>query len=209
MEIGCSSGFQLKEIHKQFKEAVVIGADVVKEPLYRLARTTPEIPLIRFDLLRCPLPQGCVDMLIMSNVLEHILEDTTALKNAFMLLKPGGSIIIEVPAYQFLYDAYDKAVCHFRRYSRPELQKKLQEVGFVINRSTHLGFIVFPAFLIVKMWNKIMKRRPTKTLVAHQAKATSKNILFDVAMRLEAKLLSKVYLPFGIRVLVTAYKPEY
>jgi hypothetical protein len=47
-EIGCSSGFLIKDLAASFPEAVIIGADVVKEPFYRLAKTLPGIPLIRF-----------------------------------------------------------------------------------------------------------------------------------------------------------------
>ena len=91
MEIGCSSGFLIRDLAKSFPKAVLVGADVVKEPLYRLAKNLPGIPLIRFDLLQCPLPGRCVDVLVMLNVLEHIEDDVDALQKAFNLLKPGGA----------------------------------------------------------------------------------------------------------------------
>lgn len=90
MEIGCSSGFLIRDLVKFFPKAVILGADVVKEPLYRLTRDLPGIPLIRFDLLQCPLPEQSVDVLVMLNVLEHIEDDMGALRKAFNLLKPGG-----------------------------------------------------------------------------------------------------------------------
>lgn len=129
MEIGCSSGFLIRDLAKEFPEAVIVGADVVKEPLYRLAKTLPGIPLIRFDLLQCPLPDQSVDVMVMLNVLEHIEDDVGALQKAFNLLKPGGSLIIEVPASPGLYDAYDVQLQHFRRYAASELQDKLTGVG--------------------------------------------------------------------------------
>ena len=124
MEIGCSSGFLIKNMARIFPQAVLIGVDVVKEPLHKLAEDFPGIPLIRFDLLQCPLPDESVDVLVMLNVLEHIEDDVLALRNAYKLLKPGGSLVIEVPAYQYLYDSYDAQLHHFRRYTSSALASK-------------------------------------------------------------------------------------
>ena len=202
MEIGCSSGFLIKDLVNAFPLAVVIGADVVKEPLFKLANALPGVPLIRFDLLQCPLPNACVDVLVMLNVLEHIENDDLALKNAYKLLKPGGSLIIEVPAGQYLYDSYDKQLQHFRRYSSSELKIKLEAAGFVVSRRSHLGFFLFPAFAAVKLLNKIHTQ--SKTVVHEQAARTSSSRLVAFAMRLETKLANFLYFPVGIRVLMTA-----
>ena len=75
MEIGCSSGYLIRDLSSAFNQSVIIGADVVKEPLYQLAKSLNGIPLIRFDLLKSPLPDETVDILIMLNVLEHIDDD--------------------------------------------------------------------------------------------------------------------------------------
>lgn len=202
MEIGCSSGFLIKDLANAFPQAVVIGADVVKEPLYKLAKALPGVPLIRFDLLQCPLPEACVDVLVMLNVLEHIEDDASALKNAFKLLKPGGSLIIEVPAGQYLYDSYDAQLHHFRRYAASELRLKLEAVGFVVSRRSHLGFILFPFFAAVKLINKMRKK--SQIVVHKQAARTSSSAFVAYAMNLESRLSNLLSLPFGIRVLMTA-----
>lgn len=207
MEIGCSSGFLLHEIKNAFPKATVIGADVVKAPLYKLAEKNYGIPLIRFDLLQCVLPNQIVDGLLMINVLEHIEDDCKALENAFHLLKPGGHLIIEVPAGPWLYDAYDAELRHFRRYSAAALQKKLIRAGFKVQRKSHLGALVFPAFVLAKLRNKFLNKGTKKTVVRDSIKKTSENRLLRLAMNLETKYLSNYSLPFGIRVLITAQKP--
>lgn len=206
MEIGCSSGFLIRDLAKAFPEAVIMGADVVKEPLYRLARTLPGIPLIRFDLLQCPLPDKSVDVLVMLNVLEHIEDDVGALQKAFNLLKPGGSLIIEVPAGPYLYDAYDVELHHFRRYAASELQHKLTQVGFKVCRKSHLGVVLFPAFAAVKLLNKWSSPGKNKAVVREHAVNTSGNRFVKLAMGFESKWLSDFKTPFGIRVLATAIK---
>ncbi len=206
MEIGCSSGFLIRDLVKFFPGASVIGADVVKEPLYRLAQSMPGVPLLRFDLLKCPLPEGSVDILIMLNVLEHIEDDVSALKQAFQLLKPGGKLIVEVPAGPILYDSYDAELHHFRRYSAAELSGKLFIAGFEITRQTHLGFILFPAFAVVKFLNKCKKNKNKEMVVKNQASSTQGSAVIRVAMKIEVQLKKYFRLPFGIRVQQTAIK---
>lgn len=208
MEIGCSSGFLVHDLAKTFPKAAIVGADVVKEPLFRLAKTLPGIPLIRFDLLKCPLPDQCVDVLVMLNVLEHIEDDVGALQKAFNLLKPSGVLIIEVPAGPSLYDSYDKELHHFRRYAASELQNKLTDAGFNVCRKSHLGFVLFPAFAAVKLLNKWSPFRKNKAVVREQAASTSGNGLVNWAMKFESKHLLAFQLPFGVRTLMTARRPK-
>lgn len=206
MEIGCSSGFLIRDLVKYFPGIPLVGADVVKEPLYRLADSLPGVPLVRFDLLKCPLPSSSVDILIMLNVLEHIQDDLGALGKAFQLLKPGGSLILEVPAGPSLFDSYDQQLQHFRRYSLLELRKKLETVGFKVSRLSHLGFIIFPAFAAVKYLNKLFPKKDTNLVVRDGASRTGSSILVNFAMKFESKYLKNCALPFGIRLLVTAKK---
>lgn len=206
MEIGCSSGFLIKDLVKSFPEVTIVGADVVKDPLYRLAKDLPGTPLIRFDLLQCPLPDQSVDVLVMLNVLEHIEDDVTALTNACKLLKCGGALIIEVPAGPLLYDQYDAELHHFRRYSAKNLQRKLDQAGFNVLRRTHLGFVLFPAFAVVKLLNKWSPLGKNKAVVRTQAAKTSNSRLVELAMFFESKWFGRLNLPFGIRVLAVAQK---
>jgi SAM-dependent methyltransferase len=210
MEIGCSSGYFIKDLLTTFNDSIVVGVDVIKKPLFELARTLPGVPLIRFDLLKCPLPDKSVDVLIMLNVLEHIEDDLEALKNAFKLLKPGGFLIIEVPAGRFLYDSYDAELHHFRRYSSKELTCKLVNTGFTLVRKSHLGFLIFPAFVLVKLLNKIIShfKRHNSQIVRDQAVASSKSKLLSWIMNFESNYLGNFSLPFGIRVLTVACKPK-
>jgi 2-polyprenyl-3-methyl-5-hydroxy-6-metoxy-1,4-benzoquinol methylase len=207
MEIGCSSGFLIRDLVRAFPHFVVIGADVVKEPLLKLAKQLPSVPLIRFDLLQCTLPEGSFDIIVMLNVLEHINDDMLALQNAYKLLKPGGSLVIEVPAGKYLYDAYDSQLHHFRRYSASELSLKLEQVGFTITRRSHLGFLLFPAFALVKLKNKLFSLFGFSATVGEQVALTSRSFVLSAIMRFERKYLSVRSLPFGIRVLMTGKRP--
>jgi len=208
MEVGCSSGFLLRDIAKLYSQGTVIGADVVKEPLYELARKLPEVPLMRFDLTQCPLPSDAFDAIVMLNVLEHIEDDLAAVRQIHRLLKPGGVAVIEVPAGPQLYDAYDKELMHFRRYSMDELCRRLEQAGLQVTRKTHLGFLLYPAFSYVKRRNQHLSPAEAegKSLVEKQAAATSASSLVGYLFDIESYFSKWFSYPTGIRCLVTCKK---
>ncbi|MBF0502967.1 MAG: glycosyltransferase [Candidatus Riflebacteria bacterium] len=74
------------------------------------------------------------DSVICLNVLEHIEDDMSALKRMYQTLNPGGNLIILVPQGPELFGSLDRAVGHFRRYTRADLEKKLIEAGFNVER---------------------------------------------------------------------------
>lgn len=90
-----------------------------------------------------------VDFIYTSNVLEHILDDTTILHELYEALERQGYLLIYVPAHQFLFSELDREVGHFRRYSKKDLHAKVEAAGFQIcNIEYHdsLGFLASLAF---------------------------------------------------------------
>ena len=81
------------------------------------------------------------DSIVCINVLEHVKDDTRALGNIYNLLKKSGLLILIIPAYPFLYGEIDKAIGHFRRYTKEDISLKLEEGGFYIQKFRTLNFI--------------------------------------------------------------------
>lgn len=73
------------------------------------------------------------DCLFALNVVEHIKDHETAISNAKKLLKPGGKVIILVPAFQSLYNSFDKALEHYRRYTKKSLNHLISNEFDVIH----------------------------------------------------------------------------
>ena len=211
LEIGSSSGFLLQDMKKTFPETFVIGSDCIPEPLEKIARKHPDVPLIQFDLVNCPLPDNCVDVVVALNVLEHIEDDRAALKQLHRILKPGGHAILEVPANQDLYDFYDKQLKHFRRYSLNELSDKSERAGFVLKNASHLGFFVYPVFRFMKLRNKEkMKRINVQSVdsmkqMIHLGGPVMNTALY-ATMRFELILGKQIRYPRGIRCIITLKK---
>ena len=208
LEIGCSSGFMLKAMIHEFPSATVVGADVVREPLFALAKEIPTIPLLRFDLVRCPLDSDSCDAVVMLNVLEHIVDDVGALAQVYRILRPGGIAVVEVPAGPHLFDSYDKALRHFRRYRIHELADKMRNVGLVIERKSHLGFFLYPAFAAVKRRNQRNFDESTdlNSVVKIHASESSSSVLLSMAVTFEQVLGRWISYPTGIRCLAVGRK---
>jgi SAM-dependent methyltransferase len=209
LEIGCSSGFMLSAMQRAMPDATIIGADVVRDTLYKLAKEQPSIPLLRFDLLQCPLPSNTFDAVVMLNVLEHIEDDAAALSQVFRILRPGGIVVIEVPAGSHLYDSYDKALQHFRRYHLKELTSKMSIAGFTLERQSHLGFFLYPAFAFVKRRNqrREVSSADTSGIVKQQVATTSSSKLFKLIVGIEKELGKRFSFPAGIRCVAVGRKP--
>ena len=209
LEVGCSSGFMLRLVRERFPHALVMGSDVVGEPLAQLAADLPDMPLLQFDLVKCPLPENSLDAVLLLNVLEHIQDDAAAMQQIYRILKPGGIVLIEVPAGPHLYDVYDKLLLHYRRYSLAALRKLVEEAQLQIAEQSHLGFFLYLGFWLVKQRNKRFlseKHTVQQQIVAQHIRKTNNSRLMDVIMHLELVLGRKISYPFGIRCLITCTK---
>jgi ubiquinone/menaquinone biosynthesis C-methylase UbiE len=211
IDIGCSSGILLKFLQDAMPRATILAADYIRSPLEELARKFPNVPLIQFDLTTCPLPDRCVDAVVLLNVLEHIERDEDALSHVARILKPGGVAIIEVPAGPELYDVYDKLLFHCRRYRMRELLEKIQRCGLELIEKSHLGFFLYPAFWATKKRGRRylhLGEDIQRMIVSRNIATANSNPLMHGLMRAEAGLRNWLYYPAGIRCLVTCRQPE-
>jgi 2-polyprenyl-3-methyl-5-hydroxy-6-metoxy-1,4-benzoquinol methylase len=91
------------------------------------------------------------DSIFLLNVLEHITDDSGAIKNCNFLLKPGGSLLILTPAYPSLYSKLDKALGHYRRYTLSRLNSLLQKNNMLPTKSFYFNALGIGAWFYVKI----------------------------------------------------------
>jgi SAM-dependent methyltransferase len=211
LDVGCSSGFLLQEIRHCLPEIELIGSDFIFAPLQARARPLRGVPLLQFDLRKCPLPDACIDGVTALNVLEHIDDDQAALRHLWRILKPGGVAHIEVPAGPHLYDIYDEHLMHHRRYTLAGLRQLALDTHFMVLKATHLGTSVYPAFAWVKRRNRRLLSRPRdekRALVAGQIRTTSQSKALRLLLATEMILGNWLRYPCGIRCVIILRKPE-
>lgn len=209
IDIGCSSGYTVRLLRARMPNAAIIGADFVRGPLEGLGKTIPDLPLLHFDLLKCPLPASSFDGIILLNVLEHIENDMGAIQQVARILKPGGVATIEVPAGPGLYDIYDKQLMHVRRYRMTDLVAKIRATGLEVVERSHLACALYPAFWATKKWNQRYMNSSAeiqRKIVSRNMRQARHNPLMTLLMKAEARLRGRAYLPFGIRCLATCRK---
>jgi len=210
LDVGCSSGAMLRSMKERFPKATVIGSDCIPEHLESLARELTGTPILQFDVVQCPLPDASVDAVVMLNVLEHIENDAEAIRQVRRILKPGGILVLEVPAGPSLYDVYDKYLLHCRRYNLAGLRNLVNSAGFRIIRQSHLGCFLYPLFSLVKRRNqRYLKENSAhhKKIVRQEIQQTGDNFLLRLIMALELRMGRHASYPFGIRCLMTCLRP--
>ena len=119
---------------------LVVASDLDPVALEYLKSSFRDDPMVRVASYRFPLDPVSreeirsldIDTIVCCNVLEHIEDDRTTLTNMRDLLRPGGQLVLLVPALRRLYGTLDEHLHHFRRYEKAELLEKLAEAGFVV-----------------------------------------------------------------------------
>jgi hypothetical protein len=92
--------------------------------------------------------QAAHSAFVMFNVLEHIPDDVGALRAARALVRPGGTVVIFVPAFEFAMSRFDRSVGHVRRYTVRSLTRALQEAGLEVAEARYVNLPGLPAWFV-------------------------------------------------------------
>ncbi len=134
------------------------------------------------------------DSIVCINVLEHIEDDTAALRNFYKLLKKGGKLILMVPSNQFLYGEIDRSIGHYRRYHMTSLIRKLEAINFKAFQHRRFNLLGAVGWFIS---GKIMKDTVVKGW---------KIRVFDFIARFALPLEEFLEPPFGTSILIIAQR---
>lgn len=163
-----------------------------------------DVSVVNIDAQTFSLPDALFDGITMTDIIEHIPDDCSALQHAFGALKPGGFLFVSVPALPLLYGLRDKEAGHYRRYIKKELLEKLTDAGFHIKSIFYWNILgVLPYLLSEKILEKPLAgpaRRP-KGFWTHVFNRIIYGLLL-VELRIP-------FLPFGVTLIAIAEKPSH
>lgn len=197
LDVGCGTGALLAALGPE-----ALGIDFSPEALrFCLRRGLKKVAL--GDAQRLPLVDQCVSRVVTLDTLEHVSDDRAAISEIYRALKPEGLLVLNVPAFKWLWGPHDVALHHHRRYTRTEVRLLLQDAGFKVELLSYSVFFLFPVVVGVRLLDRIFRREAKVRL---PEVGSFLNHLLICLMRLEGKLLQWVPLPVGSSVVAVARK---
>ena len=141
----------------------------------------------------------------MFDVLEHIEDEARALRMVSQKLRPGGRIVLSVPAYMWRWGDHDAVNQHFRRYTLRELRWKLQAANFTVERATYFNTLLFPPIAAVRLL-ALYGRRPDNEEGDFAHARNPSNPVLRSMFSAERVFLRYIDFPFGVSVFAAARK---
>ena len=152
LEIGCGTGHNLAML-AQFGRVdaleVDAGARAIAEK--RLGRPVMSAPLPELK----GVPNAHYDMIGAFDVIEHIADDAAAIASIARRLKPGGKLVVAVPAHQWMWSAHDRVNHHQRRYSKRALKRLIEASPLKLEAIGYFNSLLFPLAVAQRLGSRI------------------------------------------------------
>jgi SAM-dependent methyltransferase len=165
LEVGSGTGLMTRYLATRER---LVATDVDPEHvtlLRRLYADNPKVEVASFDVAGGAdgLPGAEFDTVVAANVLEHVADDDAALGTMRRLLRPGGRLVLIVPALPRLYGTIDRSIGHHRRYTRPELVGKLRAAGLEVEHASYFNVLGVAGWYLN---SRLLRRRTVPGLQA-------------------------------------------
>ena len=181
----------------------VLNVDRSSEAVVYMRRKGYEA--LQLDATKLPFEDEHFDLIAALDVLEHIEDDGLALAEWGRLLRPGGCLVLTVPAYQWLWSGHDESLNHFRRYTAPDLRKLADETALEVHKCSYAITFSFPMVVAFRFLQKLLRPRVQRS--SYVILPRWLNAFFITLLRMEAVLLRICDFPFGTSVLMVLSKP--
>ncbi|HVS50764.1 MAG TPA: class I SAM-dependent methyltransferase [Opitutaceae bacterium] len=203
LDAGCGTGGLIRRLARERPEWKWTGVDFSRIACgIARERVGAGAEIVEASVTALPFGDGAFDAVVSADVLYHVDDDAAALREFFRVLRPGGVVVLNLPAYRWLWSYHDVAVHSRRRYDRGEVRAKLRAAGFGAVRATYWNTLPFP--LVVVRRKLLPPPRDGSDVHLFPAPVEA---MFNGAMALERGWLRAVgRLPFGSSVLAVARK---
>ncbi|MCL6476530.1 MAG: class I SAM-dependent methyltransferase [Firmicutes bacterium] len=201
IDVGCGTGATAVQLRNYGR---VIGVDISPLALaWSRQRGLSDLLLAAAE--RLPIARESVDVIVATDILEHLDDDVAVLREFHRTLKPGGFVVVTVPAYSILWSEHDLALMHRRRYVARVLAHRSRAAGFEIVRLTYALFFLFPFALVMRL----LKRRPPPGKEPEAQLPPLPpwlNHLLIRFQRFETAMLAHMRFPWGVSVVAVLRK---
>jgi len=207
LDVGCGTGTMLSHL-ASFGRAQ--GVDVDEEAVgYCRERGLKDVRL--GEAAKLPFPDRSYDLVTCLDVVEHLDDDVAAFREMRRVLRPGGHLLVTVPANPFLWGDQDEVNLHKRRYVAGELRDRLTESGLNVIRLSYMNALLFPPIAAVRMLRRLERRIrphiPVQSDFRYPAPGPV-NFVLGHLFAAEGPIVRRVDIPFGVSILALAQRPS-
>jgi len=200
IDVGCGTGILVEEINHQ---CCAIGIEPSSDGINMAVQFQRQKNIVGGSILKLPIHSNSAACVTALDVLEHIEDDESAFKEMARVVKPGGIIIVTVPAYQFLMNEWDESLGHFRRYTMTRLLKTTASAPVEVIHQTYMNSALLLPIILYRMFRKIFPSPKNKRLEDVIPPAIINNFLFALFVK---PAVSVFRIPFGLSVLLILKK---
>jgi SAM-dependent methyltransferase len=204
LDAGCGTGANLSLLEAY---GYALGVDISEQAIeFCRARGIPDDRVIRASVTDLPFRDGLFDLAVSFDVICNIVDDVATFAEVGRVLKPNGVLIVQLPAYQWLWSRHDVAVGHKWRYTSQSMREKMSRAGLMIERMTHVNTLFFP-FVAAR---RLLDQRALENGYAIHSEVTPLprplNSLLSALYTAETRTASRVDLPYGLSIMAVARK---
>lgn len=200
MDLGCGGGAGLRgfdgtAVRRHGVDRYSLGLRAIRESM-------EDVDVVQADCGRLPYRAGVFDVVLAMDLLEHV-DDRRTLREAALVLRPGGIAVAACPAGRWLWSARDEAAGHLRRYSKKEVVRLFEGEGLKILRTQHYQFFLFPLVIAARLLGRVTP----SVLEREEAPGGWVNVFLGRINRLEVRLGRRIEWPWGSSIIVVGRKP--
>jgi SAM-dependent methyltransferase len=209
LDAGCGTG-QMTKLLENYGTA--IGLDLAPEAIH-YAKQRGVRNLVQGSITDPPFKAGSFDCVLALDVIEHVDDDAQILARLREIVRPGGHLIVTVPAFNILWSEHDEINHHRRRYRVPQLRRLMEEAGYEVERITYCNTTLYLPVLVMRKGKSLLRRLRKQERTDEPESDLSfyprpiNELLYRV-MQLENRLMRRWGLPFGVSILAVARRPE-
>jgi SAM-dependent methyltransferase len=198
LDAGCGSGRNMVALALR---GTVTGVEPAPQSL-AVARERDVGPVLPGSLdARLPLDDGTFDLAVALDVLEHVRDDDTALRELARVVAPGGRVLVTVPQYGWLWSQHDVLAHHHRRYTRALLLDRAAVAGLRVERVTAFNTLLLAPIALVRLAQRLRRGAATGSDL-ERTPGGAVNAILESLLAAEAALIRRGRnLPVGVSLL--------